>query len=367
MSGSKKLQKALDLARNGQFQDAIAIYSDLVEHDVKMRLPALGNRAWLYRGMFRYEDALQDYDRLVESDAKNLEAKTRRAETLLLCGRIHDAAKASINVLSFDPMYTLALQVLQDCQKAAGLNENKRISFPFPSYMERPLNPIIEKLESEKDSFPVSIFPGLGRLLYTFVRCCRPQKVIETGTNIGYSALCIAQGLADNGTGHLYSFDLFENSPDQLSLIRKRFENAGLAKWASFHKGDSSTMIERIFNAENHIDLAFIDGDHTLKGCMKDWYAVDDHLLVGGIVLLHDTQFGHCQWLGPKYLLEELSKRGHDIYQVINMHTSDGCGLGIIQKNGVGQSLRWMPSFKELIIQRLYHQIIDIKRKLNIR
>ena len=35
---------------------------------------------------------------------------------------------------------------------------------------------------------------------------------------------------------------------------------------------------------ENPLDMAFLDGDHTIRGCLKDWNAVQPALKPGGIV-----------------------------------------------------------------------------------
>lgn len=49
-----------------------------------------------------------------------------------------------------------------------------------------------------------------GSLFYSLIRVYRPRKVVELGTEAGYSAYHIARGLKDNGQGSLDCYDLWE-------------------------------------------------------------------------------------------------------------------------------------------------------------
>ena len=44
-----------------------------------------------------------------------------------------------------------------------------------------------------------------GRMLSIFSKAIKPNRILEIGTYTGYSALCLAEGLADNG--ELYTVD----------------------------------------------------------------------------------------------------------------------------------------------------------------
>ena len=62
-----------------------------------------------------------------------------------------------------------------------------------------------------------------GRLLKMMVRLIRPQRVIEVGTFSGYSALCMAEGLAANGSGHLFTYEI---NDEQEPFTRPWIENS---------------------------------------------------------------------------------------------------------------------------------------------
>ena len=43
-----------------------------------------------------------------------------------------------------------------------------------------------------------------GRMLKMFVEMIRPRQILEIGTYSGYSALCLAEGLAEGGMLHTF-------------------------------------------------------------------------------------------------------------------------------------------------------------------
>ena len=47
----------------------------------------------------------------------------------------------------------------------------------------------------------------VAQLLYAFVRVLKPEVVVESGTGRGYAAAALASALADNGHGHLTTFE----------------------------------------------------------------------------------------------------------------------------------------------------------------
>ena len=96
-------------------------------------------------------------------------------------------------------------------------------------------------------------------------------------------------------------------------------------------------------------DFAFIDGDHTIQGCLADWRAVDELLADGGIVLLHDTMPEVCGWAGPRHLLEHLRAHEGANYQWVNLPSPEGFGMALVQKLRPGAANAWTPGLAELV------------------
>ncbi len=54
-------------------------------------------------------------------------------------------------------------------------------------------------------------------------------------------------------------------------------------------------IMRRINETTNYLDLILIDGDHSINGFAADWKYVR-HLVVGGYVIMHDTNFHPCRY-----------------------------------------------------------------------
>jgi predicted O-methyltransferase YrrM len=363
-AGMSDLEAAHRHVKAGRYEDAERAFSAAVGTP-STRIQGLGCRAYFYKCCGRYEEALADYDVLVSLNPEDYEAQALRADTIRLLGDISAALQVILPVISRAPLNSTATRVLLSCQEALGASEP---STPVhgEAAMWKPANRIIELLEEEPTAFPTSVFPPIGRFLYALVRCVRPRLALETGCYIGYSTLCIAQALEDNRMGHLHSFDLFCDLEGFVSPVVGRcadahlvacshIEKAGLSERVTFHKGDSPTAI-RALTAANDVtfDFAFIDGDHTAQGCLGDWRALDERLAEGGIVAVHDTNPEKCRWLGPRSLLEGLTRNASAGYHWLNVPTPEGFGVGLIQKRSKARAAAWYPSLPGLLAEYLY-------------
>ncbi len=94
-----------------------------------------------------------------------------------------------------------------------------------------------------------------GRVLSMLSKIIRPQHILEIGTYTGYSAICLAEGLTNDGT--LHTIDINE----ELAPIQRRyFEKSGFGKQIVQHTGDA---LEIIPNLDLIFDLIFIDAEKT--------------------------------------------------------------------------------------------------------
>lgn len=114
-----------------------------------------------------------------------------------------------------------------------------------------------------------------GTILTMISRMIRPQRVLEIGTFTGYSAICLAQGLAKGGQLHTIEID------DELeSIAKKYFQKSGMAEQIFQHIGDARTIIPSL---NQQFDLVFIDAD---KREYCDYYSqVFEYLPIGGFLL----------------------------------------------------------------------------------
>ena len=131
-----------------------------------------------------------------------------------------------------------------------------------------------------------------GRLRNLFVQMVRPQNIIEVGTFSGYSALCMAEGLTANGSGHLYTFEI---NDEQEPFTRKWIEDAPWADCITFIIGDACTEAQKL---NVTFDMAFLDGD---KRTYVETYEALLPLMASGSFILADNTLWDGHVIDPEY------------------------------------------------------------------
>jgi caffeoyl-CoA O-methyltransferase len=114
-----------------------------------------------------------------------------------------------------------------------------------------------------------------GKFLEFVSYMIRPSGILEIGTFTGYSAICLARGLADGGL--LHTIDV-NDELEQLAL--KYFKLANLQDKIIVHNGDARDVIPAI---EGLFDLVFIDGDK--EQYLQYYELVFQKLRIGGFIL----------------------------------------------------------------------------------
>lgn len=129
-----------------------------------------------------------------------------------------------------------------------------------------------------------------GRLLRMLVKMVRPKHVLEVGTFSGYSAICLAQGLPEDGK--LYTFEINDEMED---FTRPWIEGSDVADKIDFRIGDA---IQEAPKLGVIFDMAFIDGDK--RHYVETYEMTLDVLRQGGFILADNTLWdGHV--IDPAY------------------------------------------------------------------
>ena len=92
-----------------------------------------------------------------------------------------------------------------------------------------------------------------GKLLEMVSFMIQPRRILEIGTFTGYSALCLAKGLQEEG--QLHTIELREKDAD---LARNYFARSSLGKKIISHTGNALEIIPKLVETW---DLVFIDAD----------------------------------------------------------------------------------------------------------
>jgi predicted O-methyltransferase YrrM len=119
-----------------------------------------------------------------------------------------------------------------------------------------------------------------GNLLYTLVRACVPQTVIEFGTSFGISTIYLAAAVADNGTGHVFGTELSARKAD---AARRNLAQAGVAERATILDGDAR---ETLRGVPGPVGVLFLDGWKDL--CLPVLKQLESRLAPGALVIADD-------------------------------------------------------------------------------
>lgn len=118
-----------------------------------------------------------------------------------------------------------------------------------------------------------------GRALAMFCQMIQPKKILELGTFTGYSALCMAEALPNDGVLHTIECD--DEAED---FILENFAGSEHGHKIILHIGDGLTEIDKL---NETFDVAFIDADK--REYLAYYEAVLPKLRKGGFILADNT------------------------------------------------------------------------------
>ena len=127
-----------------------------------------------------------------------------------------------------------------------------------------------------------------GRVLSMLSHMIRPKLILELGTFTGYSALCLAEGLAEDGR-----LITIEHNDELEETIRRNLSRSPLAERIELVIGDAKEILSSFtVNHSPLYDLVFIDADKREYCAYLD--LVYPLVPVGGFILADNTLWdGH--------------------------------------------------------------------------
>jgi caffeoyl-CoA O-methyltransferase len=163
-----------------------------------------------------------------------------------------------------------------------------------------------------------------GELLTMLVRLTGARQAVEVGTFTGYSSICIARGLPDDG--HLLCCDVSE---DYTSVARRYWERAGVADRIELRIAPAVETL-RSLPTEPYLDFAFIDADKS--GYPAYVEEVLPRLRPGGLMVL-DNMLRDGRVLDPEsdddHAIHALNEAlvSDDRVDVVQLPVRDGVSL----------------------------------------
>jgi caffeoyl-CoA O-methyltransferase len=150
-------------------------------------------------------------------------------------------------------------------------------------------DPVLEALAAETAALGgvsiMRIAAEQGAFMTMLARAIGARQAVEVGTFTGYSALCLARGLAPDG--HLLACDISE---EWTSIGRRYWAQAGMSERIELRLAPALDTLRSLPDAPR-FDLAFIDAD---KGNYRAYYEeILRRLHPNGLIL-----FDNVLWFG---------------------------------------------------------------------
>jgi len=164
----------------------------------------------------------------------------------------------------------------------------------------------VRRETAERPDATMQVAPEQGALLELLARLIGATRVVELGTFTGYSAICLARGLAPGGR-----LLCLERDADLAAIAQRNLDAAGVADRVEIRIGPAADSL-RAMPEEPVFDLAFIDAD---KPGYPDYYElVLPRLRPGGLMLL-DNMLQRGRVLEPENdsarAIDALNRRIH--------------------------------------------------------
>jgi caffeoyl-CoA O-methyltransferase len=105
-----------------------------------------------------------------------------------------------------------------------------------------------------------------GQFLKLISQIHKPTNILEIGTFTGYSALCLAQGLSENGK--IITIDINEELYDMANSF---FQKSGFINQIEYKIGDAKAIIPKL---KKYLILFLLMLTNKITACITIWYLI---------------------------------------------------------------------------------------------
>jgi caffeoyl-CoA O-methyltransferase len=188
---------------------------------------------------------------------------------------------------------------------------------------------VLERVRSETAVMPsaqMQVSADQGALIELLVRLIGVRDALEVGTFTGYSAICIARGLAEGGR-----LTCLELDPERAAIAQRNLQDAGVADRVELLVGPAGESLEAMAPTPA-FDFAFIDADKS--GYPEYYELVLERTRPGGLILLDNMlQTGSVvdPQTGNARIVDELNRKIHADERVDMAMTISADGLTFVR------------------------------------
>lgn len=171
--------------------------------------------------------------------------------------------------------------------------------------------------------------------LKTMVASVRPERILEVGTAVGYSALLMAQVMPPDA--HITTIEKYE---PRIPLAREHFRQAGMETRITLLEGDAQEVLQTLSGT---FDFIFMD---AAKGQYIHWLPRILELMAPGGVLFSDNVLQDGDIIESRFAVERRNRTIHSrmreyLYTITHMEELETSMIPI--GDGVALSVRKLP------------------------
>jgi predicted O-methyltransferase YrrM len=155
-------------------------------------------------------------------------------------------------------------------------------------WIERHLLPEDRILEQVLEAGRVAGLPAIdvsplhGTFLGLLAHLVKARRILEIGTLAGYSAICMARALPEDG--RLLTIEV---DPRHAEVARANFARADIVARIDLRVGAALDVLPTLIDEHHAFDMAFIDADKENNAAYADWAAT--LVRPGGVVVVDNV------------------------------------------------------------------------------
>lgn len=218
----------------------------------------------------------------------------------------YDIYKFYISIIAYfwQPLNTIKFFIIRKLyfNKAANSKSERVFNYRYEllpnSFLSNQERGIVD-IDSAVQKTGLTIGYPAWNLLYYSLFCSLSDKsrepiIIETGTNLGYSTIVMAQVLKDiNSKGYIHTIDI---DAKNIEAAKHNIEKAGLSEYVKFYNGNALIFLKNFVKENRYIDFIFIDDLHKYEHIIKEFSIVYPRIVAcNGKAYFDNTSRGDVQ------------------------------------------------------------------------